>query len=486
MRVDTSGGAVRGVEVAEGVVVWRGIPYAAAPVGELRWRPPRPAAPWDGVRDATAYGNKAIQPDTQRLAPPTDTSPSTEDCLFVNVTAPARPDGLRPVLFWIHGGGYQTGSGPEMAGDGVPFVRDHGLVVVTFNYRLGALGFLDVPGEDPTGAFGLHDQIAALRWVHHNIAAFGGDPGQVTVFGLSAGAKSVANLMASPLTAGLMHRAASASGGADHVKSAHQAEALSRRFLKELATPRPRDVPADEILAAQIAIGPSPRGVWVWRPSVDGVALTRSPLAAIADGAAAGIRLLAQTCANEAALSQLNAPDAAEQADRVLAGYFGEATRDVLLHRYAASRPALDKIGLRVALMTDERYGIPTARLADAQSRHAPVWRSRYDGRHTALPDPVPERWRDIAAAMHASHGGDGYGIWRGGDPLSAQLQAAFAEFAHGRSPGWSTYDALQRTTMVFDPGGSAEHDDPRGDERSAWDGLTWQSGTWWELDGVH
>jgi para-nitrobenzyl esterase len=477
---------VRGLEVADGVVVWRGIPYAAPPVGENRWRPPRGAPSWTGERDGSRYGPKAIQPYLERLVSSMDITEPSEDCLYLNVSAHvSHLSDRRPVLVWVHGGGYQTGSGAETAADGVPFVRDHGLVVVTFNYRLGALGFLDVPGESPTGAFGLHDQIAALRWVHDNIENFGGDPGRVTVFGLSAGAKSVANLLASPLTRGLIHRAVSCSGGADHVKSAEQAESLSRRFLKELGTQRIRDVPAEEILAAQTAISPPMRGLWVWRPSVDGAALVRPPLEALAAGAAAGIPLLAQTTGNEAGLFQLNAPDAAEQVDRVLSEAFGEAGRDEILHAYKESRPAGDAVALRVAIMTDERYGIPTTRLVDAQSQHAPVWRSRYDGRHTVFSDPPPARWLSMANAMRATHGADGYGIWQGGDPLAEQMQWAWAEFAHGRSPGWSTYDSQRRITMVFDPAGSAEVDDPRSRERAAWDGRSWTSGTWWQFDGV-
>jgi acetyl esterase/lipase len=251
--VRTSAGAVRGAEVDDGVVAWRGIPYAAAPVGALRFRPPQPPPPWSGVRDALAHGPRAVQPDLDRLVPVADPGPVDEDCLYLNVTAPARAQGA-PVLVWIHGGGYQTGSGPEMPGDGGAFVRRYGLVVVTFNYRLGALGFLDVPDEQPTGAHGLHDQIAALKWVRANIAGFGGDPDRVTVFGLSAGAKSVANLLGSPLTRGLLYRAASASGGADHVKSPQQAESLTRRFLKELGTHRVRDVPDRDQPAAARAV----------------------------------------------------------------------------------------------------------------------------------------------------------------------------------------------------------------------------------------
>ena len=135
------------------------------------------------------------------------------------------------MLLWIHGGGFEMGHGPDQAGDGAAFAKSHGLVVVTFNYRLGALGFLDVPGERPTGALGLHDQVAALRWTRENIAAFGGDPGQVTVYGLSAGGKSVTNLLASPLTRGLIARAAESSGG-DHVKRPGQARAAHRPVLR--------------------------------------------------------------------------------------------------------------------------------------------------------------------------------------------------------------------------------------------------------------
>ena len=197
------------------------------------------------------------------------------------------------MLLWVHGGGYEMGDGPDQAGDGAAFARSHGIVVVTFNYRLGALGFLDVPGEQPTGALGLHDQIAALRWTRENIAAFGGDPDQITVYGLSAGGKSVTNLLASPLTTGMIRRAAESSGG-DHVKSRPQAARIAAEFFRALGTTpeRVRSVPAADILGAQLALGQPPRSAWIWRPSVDGAALTSHPLTAIANGAAAGVPLL--------------------------------------------------------------------------------------------------------------------------------------------------------------------------------------------------
>src|ERR1700722_19847246 len=174
----TQHGKVRGAEIAEGVVGWRGIPYARPPIGALRFRPPEPPQSWSGVRDALEHGNRSPQAEQEPSAP--DARPTDEDCLYLNVTAPAGASG-RPVLFWLHGGGYETGDATQAAGDGVAFARGHALVGVPTNYRLGALGFLDVPGESPTGAAGLHDQIAALRWTRENIAAFGGDPDPITL-----------------------------------------------------------------------------------------------------------------------------------------------------------------------------------------------------------------------------------------------------------------------------------------------------------------
>ena len=354
-----------------------------------------------------------------------------EDCLYLNVTAPAGTALASTALAStalastalastaLAGtaaagpGRYCCGSTaagsrwatvPTRPSDGAAFARSHGLVVVTFNYRLGALGFLDVPGERPTGALGLHDQVAVLRWTRDNIAAFGGDPGQVTVYGLSAGGKSVTNLLASPLASGLFRRAAESSGG-DHVKTPAQAASVAARFFGALGTTpeRVRSVPAAEILAAQLAVAEPPQSTWIWRPSVDGVALTAAPVAAIAGGAAAGVPLLLQTCARETALYQLLGPDAADQAERVLAGYFGAARAATMLASYAAAYPELDETALRgVAVMSDERYVVRTERLADAQAAHAPVWRSRYDGPYTGIEDDPDPEFAQYAACLAA------------------------------------------------------------------------------------
>jgi para-nitrobenzyl esterase len=475
--VETHDGKLRGAEIADGVLAWRGIPYAWPPVDELRLRPPEPPARWSGVRDALAYGNRSLQPDG--LQPQESQPQADEDCLYLNVTAPAGASG-RPVLFWIHGGGFEMGQGPDQAGDGAAFAKTHGLVVVTFNYRLGALGFLDVEGEQPTGAFGLHDQVAALRWTRENIGAFGGDPEQITVYGLSAGGKSATNLLASPLAAGMIAGAAQSSGG-DHIKDQAQARALAARFFRALVTTptRIRDVPAGDILHAQLALATPPRSTWIWRPSVDGTALTRDPLTAIAAGAAAGVPLLLQTCARETAFYALLAPDAADQADRVLAGYFGQATAEKILAGYAERYPELSQAAMRVAVMTDERYVVRTERLADAHAQHAPVWRSRYDGPYTGLDDD-PE-FAQYAGLLHGAHGGDGAGIWLGGGGLPADLHDTWGAFATSGDPRWTRYSADSRPAMIFTEDGPHVAADPFAHARDAWAGLSWQPGTWWE-----
>jgi para-nitrobenzyl esterase len=207
-------GLLSGVKTAAGVTVYRGIPYAAPPVGPLRWRPPQPAAPWKGVRRAAEFGPSAMQTIHPAYLPWTEeflaSGPVSEDCLYLNVWAPGGTK--RPVLVYIHGGGFLEGSGALPLYDGERLARE-GIVVVTINYRVGPLGFLahpDLTGESAnhaSGNYGLLDQIAALRWVRANIAAFGGDPSRVTVAGESAGAASVHALLASPLARGLIDRA---------------------------------------------------------------------------------------------------------------------------------------------------------------------------------------------------------------------------------------------------------------------------------------
>jgi para-nitrobenzyl esterase len=209
--VTTQGGDIQGVS-ENSVFVFKGIPYAAPPLGDWRWREPQPAMAWQGVRKATAYGNACIQVPGLSLANGGDPGSLSEDCLYLNVWTPQLdPSARLPVMVWIHGGAYIFGAGGMTIYDGTPLARK-GAVVVNLNYRLGQLGFFVHPAlekDNPGGPanFGLLDQIAALRWVQHNIASFGGDPGNVTIMGQSAGAKSVLALVASPLARGIFQKA---------------------------------------------------------------------------------------------------------------------------------------------------------------------------------------------------------------------------------------------------------------------------------------
>ncbi len=381
-----------------------------------------------------------------------------EDCLYLNVTAPTEvaPAAGYPVVFWIHGGGYTRGTGSGGAvRDGATLAR-RGIVVVTINYRLGAFGYLSLAdvldGEEDSGAAGLLDQVAALRWVVDNIAAFGGDPARITLYGVSAGAKGVTNLLASPLTAGLATRAISSSGG-EFLATGDQAASSRRRLFRELGltdsdATRIRDVAAADLLAAQEAIARGPSGTWIWRPVRTERVLPQAPLEALAAGSADGVALLVGNNANEGITFQTLDPSTATQAARVLTGLFGPDEGASLLRDYAAAGPDLDETGIGLAIFADERYGVPTQRLADTQAGHGEVWRYRFDG---APPG--------VADTYLGGHGLDLGMVWAadlmgGGDNPRARLARLMADtwagFIQGNPPPWAPYDP--------EP---AAHDDP-------------------------
>ncbi|MFK0259604.1 carboxylesterase/lipase family protein [Streptomyces sp. NPDC090445] len=230
--VGTTGGAVRGTTDANGLRSFQGIPYAAPPVGDLRWASPQPAAAWAGVREATAPGSACAQPAGLPIGVPSE----AEDCLYLNVTTPAKQSGKRPVIVWIHGGSLMFGSGDLY---GPERLAAEGAVVVSVNYRLGVMGFLSHPALGTSGGLGLEDQQAALRWVRANAGAFGGDPGNVTIMGESGGGYSVCGHLASPKSAGLFRRAIvqsapCATGGSRTRKEAEDEAESTVKNLREL------------------------------------------------------------------------------------------------------------------------------------------------------------------------------------------------------------------------------------------------------------
>lgn len=268
--VRTRDGLIQG-EVEDNVLLWRGIPYAQPPVGELRWRAPQPMTPWQGVRQTTQYGPASWQnKDYCTEMGGGDPGTFSEDCLYLNVWAPRDKATLHPVMVWLHGGGFTLGASGLPTYEGAALVA-RGVVLVTLNYRLGHLGFFAHPaleGEDPRGPvhnFGLLDQIAALAWVRDNIAGFGGDPERVTVFGESAGGRSVLSLLASPLAKGLFHRAIVQSGytlpDVPRAVALEKGRRLSDHFsLPDATAQQLRALPADSFwpLTAPLNVSPVP------------------------------------------------------------------------------------------------------------------------------------------------------------------------------------------------------------------------------------
>ena len=237
--VQTTCGPVSGID-HDGISVFRGLPYAEPPIGERRFRPPVARTPWTEVRacehaSAVAWQNPSPLEGMLGAAKP----PTGDDHLTLNIWTPGLDDARRPVLFWIHGGAFVTGSGSTPWYEGTRFARTHDVVVVTINYRLGALGFLhlaDIAGPDweGSGNLGILDQSAALRWTKENVAGFGGDPDNITIFGESAGGMSVGTQLGLPASKGLFRRAIAQSGAAGHVHDRESATAVARRMLEVL------------------------------------------------------------------------------------------------------------------------------------------------------------------------------------------------------------------------------------------------------------
>ena len=365
--VVTDKGPVRGTVTEQGRVFHR-IPFAAPPVGGLRWRAPRPAAAWTGVRDATVAGPECAQVAAPELGIPRIT---TEDCLYLNVYTPPGGRRHRPVMVWFHGGGYTSGSANQYDGSAL---AQRGVVVVTVNYRLGAFGFLAHPAlsaEAPvkSGNYGTLDQQAALRWVQGNAAAFGGDPHRVTIFGESAGAGSVCAHLTSPLAAGLFARAIVQSGPC-FVRPRPDAEATGRQFATTAGCQGAPDIagclrarPVDAVLDAQS--GTSGQGMQLtWAPTTGTPVLPVDPDQAIASGAYNRVPVMAGTTLDEgrifaAFLEASGVPLNAATYPAVLTQIYG-AEGPRVLARYPGSAYGDDYRIAMGAVFTDSRFACPT------------------------------------------------------------------------------------------------------------------------------
>lgn len=473
-QVKTTTGLVNGTTIDAGRIrVFKGIPFAAAPAGELRWTEPRPAAAWEGVRDATEFGRQCMQGPV--FADITFPHPPSEDCLNLNIWAPAAAASeRRPVMVWIHGGGFQAGAGAEPRHDGAAFART-GVVLVTFNYRLGVFGFLSHPeltresGRSASGNYGMLDMVAALRWVKENIAAFGGNPGNVTIFGESAGSFAVSALMASPLASGLFHKAIGQSGayftagsGTLALRPLADTEQQGTKFAASVAAESLaalRAKPAEEILKVAMKTQP-----W-FTPNRDGYFLREDVYSTYTAGKQARVPLLAGWNADESRAGIVLRPQ------KPTAASFAEETRkrfgahaDAVLKAYAATTDA-EALESSAALASDMFIGHATWKWIETHARTAsvPVYRYSFDRKIPVAPDTkingVPATSRDVGA-RHAGEIEYVFGAlqslrkvpWEPSDrTLSDAMTTYWSNFARTGNPNgsglprWPRYDATGR-----------------------------------------
>jgi para-nitrobenzyl esterase len=476
-----------------------GIPFAAPPVGRLRFAPPQPAAPWSGVRPALAAGLAC--PQTAHLLPGMDPGPVGEDCLALNVFTPGADDGRRPVMVWFHGGGFTTGSSTQAIYDASRLAVRGDVVVVTVNYRLGALGFLAprAAGLDLEGATdnaGMLDQVAALGWVRDNIAAFGGDPAKVTIFGESAGGMSVATLLAMPAARGLFRRAIAQSGAAQATLSLTDATQVTELVLAELGIARHgaaalRQVSTDDLLAAQQqAAAKVQRDVFLpFAPVIDPETLPAAPTQAIAQGCAKDIPLLTGTTRDEWRLftfatprhHELDAQALRKRIARRLAA-IGHGDADELIGVYRTSRSGAAPWEIFDAIESDRHFRIPAIHLAEAQRAHQGqtyvylfTWASPAMGGLLGSCHAIDLPF--VFGTLDAPHMAPFSGSGPRAEQLSYVVMDTWLRFASGdqdRVDGlahWPSYDADRRATAMLDAEPSVAHD-PAAAERQAWDGI--------------
>ena len=499
----TTSGTIEGTE-ENGLCVFRGVPFAAPPVGALRFKPPQPVEPWDSVREAKTFGPISLQASNEMLEallPPSDPpQPQSEDCLYLNVWTPGIDDASRPVMVWIHGGAFTIGSGSEDYYDGSNLASRGDVVIVTINYRLGALGFLNLPALGQTN-FGMRDQVAALKWVQDNIANFGGDPGNVTIFGESAGGMSVASLMASPEAAGLFQKAIPQSGAGHNALSVEETNATALKFCQALGVD-PDDVdalmaadPAD-ILAASVAIDPlasaesasdmadagtSATPQMPFQPVIDGAFLSQLPIDHIRDGSADGVATLVGSLDEELKLLAAAGP-ADPMSEEAATAMFGMMHPDPE-SAYATYRAARRERGeddspdeIFVAAIGDIMLRVPGLRLADAQTSRAPTYAYLFDwkspgmdgalGSCHALELPFVFGTYDTAPEFCGSGPvADAF------SELTMDTWLAFAKTGNPATAGAEapTWDADAKPIQVLGDNPRVEHD-WRGPEVGVWD----------------
>ncbi|MDR7189221.1 para-nitrobenzyl esterase [Microbacterium sp. BE35] len=509
--VQIVGGVVRGVR-ERGLLAWRGIPYAAPPVGRRRFASPAAVVPWAGIRDASDFGSAAPQALRNPLVhTPADVIAADEDCLTVNVHAPLWDDhgsNPLPVMVYIHGGGYSAGSSRDFSGQGEGFVRDGHVVYVSFNYRLGPLGYLDFSRYSTRDRrfesnLGLRDQVALLRWVRDNIGAFGGDAENVTVFGASAGGNAVTTLMATPSARGLFARAIAQSPPPGAVYPSSMSARWAGEFveilrgvlesragheLEEPAQALPVDTTARELLTTaapgalvaactvlQMRTPDAYPGMFCLAPVIDGDFLPHHPLRAFRDGTAYRVPLVIGTNNREGAIFR-GRVDILPRTPARIEALFARAPAGSR-RRMRAAYPGLPARRAAADFGGDFGFWFPSTQVADYHSRFAATWAYRFD---------VAPRLLEILG-LDATHGVEMFALFARTDLAMARIITAFGgaeeyaaaghrmrtmwlRFAAGAPPEqtWPSYREPDRSTLIIDETDRVEHD-PRRERRRAW-----------------
>ena len=497
--VTTRHGTVRGA-IADGIHVFRGVPYAAPPFGANHLRAPQPVVPWTGVRDALSDGAKPPQPTLPAFeGMPWNRAPVGDDCLNLNIWTPD-PGAHLPVMIWITGGSFRAGSNAWY--DGSRFARD-GIVCVAINYRSGPEGFLYVKGGTPNR--GLLDQIAAMEWVRDNIAAFGGDPDNVTLCGESAGAMCIGVLLGVPRAKGLFRRAIMQSGAAHFVIDEDAARRIGERFAEKLGVAPTHEALAkispDELIATHVALdadvmarpdpdhwGVSMAGAMLTQPVIDGDVIPSLPLERVRAGSAADVDVIVGTNADDWRLFLAMTGEVATTTEAMIRGpvtTYGPKSfaayglpAESALAAYRAAYPKASPGDLLAAIQTDWWIRVPALRLADAHVNAM----SRTFMYEFAWPSPVADGLFGACHALEIPFVFDTIALGErqmlgdmlGPNPpqqLATAMHSAWVSFVARGDAGWPQYAIPRRATMRF-ANVSKVVDDPYARERALWEGV--------------
>ncbi len=472
--IETKSGKIQGY-IENGIEIFKGVPYGEPPIDDLRFSPPVAKKQWDEVLDTTEYGHCAFQGYSQLEEYTGKLQPESEDCLNLNIWTPSVDNKKRPVMFWIHGGAFITGGGIAPMYDGSTLAQRGDVVIVTINYRLGALGYLYIPGV--TANVGHFDQILALKWVHDNIELFGGDPNNVTIFGESAGGYSVVALAAMPAAKGLFHRIVAQSAPVIDPKITKKP---TKKLIRMLGVEKGdinalRKISPEKIIDAQNKlIAEDPTNLLAFRPLIEGETLPIHPLKAFQDGDCKDIDFMIGTNLEEAKLFTALDPEISKinnvDGEKVLIGYLGRLGVDItkskaMIDTYKQAREGSFSTDLKEilnALITDYIFRISTIRLLEAQSNHQS---NTYNYIFT-WPSPG---FNGNLGSCHALEipfvfntlNDPGFEVFVGKSPdldaISHKVMDAWIAFArtgnpnHDGMPKWPSYDIEKRSTMLLD-----------------------------------